>query len=453
MKTPRGRSEVTKEWVEHMLTEFESRNNLGSKVTLQSWDIGDATNKGDGYSGDLVKLEAKGTVQCTGKAQHEKEYHHILKFMSPEPFMHEMLKRFHTYGNESKIYSSIIEDLNKFQADHSDNQFPINIPKHIYSKDTNKEQILVMENMKILDYDNNPKKNGLGLEEAKLALEQLARLHGVSYTYHTKNDFLTKYPNFKRGKMHQMMAMGQDGIIDMVIEFLKTQDEHEDLLKKVIASKPHTVKKMNDAFNERNGQVYCLNHGDPWNNNILIKQSANAKEEKVVFVDWEFAHWNTSSYDLNYFLAGATTPELRKNHLDDLLQHYYSHFTRVTNTLGSPVPGWGFEQLSAEFDAVSAWGFGKSLTFSMILSEAIKDWKLANHELPSAIATFLMKGIAKVLMPLFIKPSMMEMMKKGKKKKLSDPVLKELKTNSNKDLNVRFLDCILEADQKGIFDI
>ncbi|CAL4074460.1 unnamed protein product, partial [Meganyctiphanes norvegica] len=430
MKTPRVRGEVTKEWVEYMLTEFESKNHPGSKVTLQSWNIGDATKKGDGYSGDLLKLEAKGTVQCTGEGQHEKEYNHIIKFKSPDPFTQDMLKRFNTAGNESKIYSSIIEEFNKFQADHSDNQFPINIPKHIYSKDTEKEQILVMENMKILDYDNNQKIDLVGLEEAKLALEQLARLHGISYIYQRKHDFLTKYPSFKQGKIQEMMGMGQDAVIDLVIEFLKKQDEYQDLLKKVKVSKPHTVKKMKEAFAERKTNVYCLNHGDPWNNNILIKQNGDNKEDKVVFVDWEIAHWNTLSYDLNYFLGGATKPELRKDHLDDLLQHYYSHLIRVTSTLGGPVPFDGFEQLKSEFDAASAWGFGRALSFAMILSEASKDWKMTNHELPSGISKFLKKGMAKVFVPLFMKPSMMEMMMKGMMKKLSDPVMKELKNES-----------------------
>ncbi|CAL4061066.1 unnamed protein product, partial [Meganyctiphanes norvegica] len=243
MKSPRVRSEVTKEWVEYMLTEFESRNNPGSEVTLESWSIGDAIEKGDGYSGDLVKLEAKGTVQCTGDEKHEKVYNYIMKFQSQEAFSQEMSKKFGSGGNEAMIYSSIIQELNNFQKSHSDNEFQINIPSHIYSKHNDKEYVLVMENMKILGYDNNSKKNMLGIEEAKLALEQLARLHGISYAYNKKHDFLKKYPTYRLEQFKDMQNMGDEQYIDIVLEFLKTQNEHQDLLKKIKAAKPHTVTK------------------------------------------------------------------------------------------------------------------------------------------------------------------------------------------------------------------
>ncbi|CAL4126209.1 unnamed protein product [Meganyctiphanes norvegica] len=455
MKAPCMRSEVKKEWVEYMLTEFESRNKPGSKVILESWSIGDACQKGDGYSGDLVKLEAKGTVHCPGDEKHEKEYHHIMKFQSREAMAQEMAKKFGTGGNEAKVYSTIIQELNQFQKSHSDNEFPINIASHVYSKHNDKEYVLVMENMKILGYDNNSKKNMLGIEEAKLALEQLARLHGISYAYNKKHDFLKEFPSYNIEMFKDMQNLGQGGYIDMVIEFLKTQNDHQDLVKKIKAAKPHTLNKMNEAFKDRKNQFYCLNHGDPWNNNILIKQSEEAaKDDKVVFIDWEIAHWNIPAYDLNYFIAGAIIPEMRIHHIDDLLQHYYSHFTRVTTALGSPVPNWGFEQLKVEYEAVLGWGFVKKLTFAMLLSEASKDWKMFDHDVtPNPVSKSIKKGMAKVLVPLLLKPSVFNMMMKGMLKQFTKPVLKELQSKSNYDLNERFLACILEADKSGLFDI
>ncbi|CAL4061065.1 unnamed protein product [Meganyctiphanes norvegica] len=377
-----------------------------------------------------------------------------MKFQSQEAFSQEMAKKFGAGGNEAIIYSSIIQELNKFQKSHSDNEFQINIPSHIYSKHNDKEYALVMENMKILGYDNNSKKNMLSIEEAKLALEQLARLHGISYAYNKKHDFLKKYPSYRLEKFKDMQNMGDEQYIDIVLEFLKTQNEHQDLLKKIKAAKPHTVTKMKEAFKERKTQIYCLNHGDPWNNNILIKQSEGTKEDKIVFIDWEIAHWNFLAFDLNYFLGGAIIPEMRIHHLDDLLHHYHSHFTRVTTALGSPVPDWGFEQLKVEYEAVMAWGFVKNLTFAMLLSEASKDWKITNHDVNSnPVSKSIKKGMAKVLVPLMMKPSVLSLMMNAMLKQLTKPVLKELESKENHDLNERFLACILEADQNGLFDI
>jgi len=454
MKSPQHRNEVTKEWVEHMLTEFENRNNPETKVTLLSWEIGDATKKGDNYGGDIVKLEAKGSVQYNGEEPHEKDYHHIIKFRSSDPFMKEFAKQVGMTGNECKMYSTVINELNKFQADISDNQYPINFPTLIYSRDTDKENCLVMENMKVLDYNNNSKKDLLGLDEAKLALEQLARLHGISYAYNKKHNFLKKYPTFEIEYFNKMIGMsgGQEPFIDMVINYLKEQDEHQDLLKKVKASKPHLVKRISESFNMRETQIYCLNHGDTWNNNILVKQSGDTKEDKVFFVDWEAAHWNTSSYDLAYFFSASMTPDLRKHHLDELYQHYHSHFTSVTTALNSPVPDWGYEQFKEEMDAVMPWRFGNTMTFVMSLSEkGSKDLEINNRE--NTNPSKFKKCMAKAFTPLFLKPSVLNVMLKGMMKKISDPVLKEIKNNSNEALNERFLACIFEADQNGLFDI
>ena len=47
----------------------------------------------------------------------------------------------------------------------------------VYGKWTDKQFVLVMENMKPQGYGQNPKENLLNLHQAKLGLEQLARLH------------------------------------------------------------------------------------------------------------------------------------------------------------------------------------------------------------------------------------------------------------------------------------
>ena len=122
----------------------------------------------------------------------------------------------------------------------------------------------------------------------------------------------------------------------------------------------------------------------------------------------------------------------------------------VTSTLGFPIPNWGFEQCKEEFLAVSPWGFSKNLTFAMLLSEASKKWKISDH---SSKPGAFKKGMAKVFVPLALKPWAMNMMFAGMWKQFFKPVLQETKTNKNKPLNERMLATILEAEKNGVFDI
>ncbi|CAL4090523.1 unnamed protein product [Meganyctiphanes norvegica] len=459
MKSPRRRGEVTKEWVEYMLTDYENRRTPGNKVTVKTWNFSDATKKGDGYSGDLIKLEVQATVQNMGET-FEKEYQHIIKFTSQDPIQLEFVKKWTTAKREFLIYSEVIEELNRFQANLTDNMYPICIPTTVFSRNNDKEHVIVMENMKTLGYENKPKSEFLNFNEAKIGLEQLARLHAISYVYNKTHNINEKYPEFDVPQLYiKMLSSGISQQIDMIVDFLKFQgeSEHQNLINKIVSSKKEQIENSKKTFLTRDqSQILCLNHGDPWNNNILVKQSENdlKSDTSVYFIDWEGAHWNTSAYDVNYFLGGALTPEMRMKHLNELLQHYHEHFTEIVEKLDSPLSNWSYQHFKKEYDVVSYWGLMKGLMFSMIISEASKEWHLSNHNVTTnPVLKSIKKGFGKFMASMSMKPSVMEKFTDGMMKKVIDPVIKEMKSGENPELNERFLATILEGDKRGFFDL
>ncbi|CAL4072892.1 unnamed protein product, partial [Meganyctiphanes norvegica] len=205
--------DINKEWVEFMLSDYENRQNPGTKVTVNTFEVGDATQKGDGFAGEHIKLLVNATIQNDAVEEQsaliiDKEYNLFIKLNNPHPFMQQMMKHNKSDLNELRVYSDLMEDFRKFQASRTNENVCMNTPNFVYGKWTNKQFVLVMENMKSLGYGQNPKENSLNLHQAKLGLEQFARLHAVSYAFDKEHNLLNKYPSYDLEALRKLFTVG-----------------------------------------------------------------------------------------------------------------------------------------------------------------------------------------------------------------------------------------------------
>ncbi|CAL4163781.1 unnamed protein product, partial [Meganyctiphanes norvegica] len=239
MKAPRTYNDITQEWLEFIFTEYEKRTHPQAKVTLESYEMNDGCEKGEGYTSVLVKLDVKAVIlnkeinNDTYDPQ-EIEYHVLIKFGSQDPLEKGMHDSLRLNQRELLIYKHAIDELNAFQFEKSNNEFPIHIPKFIYGKYSDKNYVLVLENMKINYFSNNPKNKALNFEQAKLALSHLARLHAVSYVYNKDNNILDKFPSFNTDEqLRTIFQIGFNFSFDLVIDYLKTKPDMKPLLEKI----------------------------------------------------------------------------------------------------------------------------------------------------------------------------------------------------------------------------
>ncbi|CAL4169044.1 unnamed protein product [Meganyctiphanes norvegica] len=245
MKEPAKRHEITEDWVVYMLNEYENKIDNGvNHVTIKSFDIGKATKPGDGFTGDLMKLDITATVHYDGeRAPNEKIYNLIVKLANPNPVLLVMQTVFGQNMRENMAYSAVIAEFNKFQARLTNNKFPIRIPEYIYGKCTGNEFVLVMQNMKICDFDTNNKMEPMNVHQVKMILEQLARVHAISYAYDKKYDFLKIYPCYTMENIKPVLNIGTSTLYDLVVEYVGTLQGRETLLRKIIAAKSTVLKK------------------------------------------------------------------------------------------------------------------------------------------------------------------------------------------------------------------
>ncbi|CAL4138501.1 unnamed protein product, partial [Meganyctiphanes norvegica] len=461
MKAPTRRNEITKDWVHFMLNEYENRTNNGAKVTIKSLDISKATKPGDGYSGDLMKLDITAAVHCDGeKNPEDKEYNLIVKLANPNQVISMMQTVMGQNIRELTAYSELITDFNKFQSERTNNELQIRIPEYIYGKCADDEFVLVMQNMKSCDFDTNNKIEPMNIHQAKMVLEQLARLHAISYAYDKKYGFLKKFPFYKVDNIKTMFNIGFKSLYDdLIIEYIGTLSGRETLLKKIKAAKSTVLKDADEAFEEGSFlNIMCLMHGDTWNNNIIFKQKLDKEGEKsvknsddLVLIDWQLTHWNTSVADLYYFLFSSTTPEIRKDHLEELLQYYHYIFIDATTKLSSPVPFWTYKQFKQEYNRLASYGFLKGIMFTLMLSDAAQEFKFAPEG--SGDDNFITKkiktGLSKLIAPMLMKPFAME----AYTKKMIQPMKKELLSGKTPTFSQRILSIVLEAEENGLFDV
>ncbi|KAK3856192.1 hypothetical protein Pcinc_037465 [Petrolisthes cinctipes] len=229
-------------------------------------------------------------------------------------------------------------------------------------------------------------------------------------------------------------------------------------LKQGLAKLPAKLKALCDDQSQH--KLQCLTHGDFWSGNLLYKHVEKGEKKTPVslkVIDWQLAQWNNPVFDLHYILNTSTTFKMRRDHTEEILQHYHDTFTKVTTAMRTPVPNWNYDQFKEEYERTSLIGLlcGVSL-IQGTLSKAGE--KLIQQRSNSSWGKFLQKlvdkitvGIAKISVSIAFKPVSFCIMK-ASIKKLLHPIGKELVKGSNRVMNKRLMDLLHEAYDNGMLD-
>ncbi|XP_063614809.1 uncharacterized protein LOC134787914 [Penaeus indicus] len=464
MKAPSGGKRITKGWLEFMLAEHERKERPGTRVSVADFAVRQGIPPGEGFNSELVLVDVTAELSNgPGEAQ-EKTYHLAAKFFHADPFAAEINRRFLSHIKELRMYAEVVHELNAFLAARVPEESPICIPKMIYGKENGSEYVLVMENIKAAGYMTNDKRKGLDVEHVMRSVEEIAKVHAVSYAYNKAHNFLEKFPcyQFKIETITVIPAFLTCSLKNC-IAYLNTVKGKEELAKKVENAHPILSKKFLALYDDF-GNV-CLCHGDFWNCNIMFKyqQHDDSQEqtlEGIKLIDWGNSSWNNPIFDLQYLLHTSTTLELRKTHIDDILQKYHTVFTSLATKLGAPLPHYDYSALREDWDRTAIFGFTLG---NMLIQGTLSTTNPANKPRgPSIldhgaltpvrlIVNGFKTGMAKILGPIISGPNGGKFMEKffgG----ILKPIQKEILSGTNEAMNARLLEILCEADEKGLFD-
>ncbi|XP_069186736.1 uncharacterized protein [Procambarus clarkii] len=454
--TPNNSLEISQVWLEVILGEFESRTRPGTCVKVTSFQVNPGTKPGENFSSELVKLEVEAMV--TGdNITTPAHYSLVAKFLSGEAFVREKVKYVNGHLREFLIFSQIISELNAFQAKLAGNKYRIDIPAFVYGRSSDDSHVVIMEDLSPLGYETVDKRDGLDLQHALMAVDRLARLHAVSYAYDKTHDFINNFPIPKLTENYpNMMTSLMTIVLENCIKIVENKD-NKNLTEKIKASKENLLTLYESQMKNQDVQnIICLCHEDFWTNNMMFKHGDRTADgqrtiEGMMLIDWEAARWHNPVLDLQFMVHSSTTPALRKVHLEELLQQYYSIFTAATNAMGAPIANWNYQHFKKEWRSTYPFGLLSGLFVnSLVLSKATHF-----RSNPSATTTGVMFTITtmfyRIAVPILMSPAL-QFIVRASMRMAFGKLYEEVINGNNELLASRICDMLIEANDNGVFD-
>ncbi|KAI5651572.1 ecdysteroid kinase domain-containing protein [Phthorimaea operculella] len=266
------------------------------------------------FQGDLYAVDIKGET-----ANGFKETNIFVKISVPD-INNKITSVSEIYKKECYFYkglSKIITSLQDEAKVPADERFVL-----AKSYETTNDKALFLENLAKKGFKAFPHGQIMPLQYAELAVQHLAKFHGLFYVIEKK------MPDYFQSNLRGLKPC-----------FIFNDDWNEFVLNSskfsIAALNGETKKKIEDCFPEFQkkfesfmldtssiGSIIC--HGDYHVGNILVKET-DAKFTDLVLVDYQTLHYGNPLKDLVYFIIGASDQEFRKHHLNDLKNLYYDH--------------------------------------------------------------------------------------------------------------------------------
>jgi Ecdysteroid kinase-like family len=153
---------------------------------------------------------------------------------------------------------------------------------------------------------------GATLDQATLALSELARLHGPLMGDATlaQADWLNREAPISQALLAQLYA----GFVDRYRDLIAPQ--HRLVCERLVAGFDAYLAEEAAA-----GRIHGLVHGDYRLDNLLF--GGPEAERALTVVDWQTVTWGPVMTDVAYFLGCALPAEDRRTHYDTLLRTYF----------------------------------------------------------------------------------------------------------------------------------
>ncbi|KAG0702592.1 hypothetical protein GWK47_025077 [Chionoecetes opilio] len=451
-ENPRTASEVTKKWLEVVLSQYESKTCPGSIVEVTSFKVNPGCSKGDNFSSDVMRIVTEAQVTHLHGTPSSTRHSFVAKFLAGSEGEQEALKVIGTPKMELLTLSQVLPAFNAFQKDRGD-KYRINVPEHVYSVCGVGEYVLMMQDLREAGFQMEDKRRGLNLSQLKTAVLHMARFHAVSYAFSRTHEFLVKYPDFKE---KPIISGSYVVIARIVIEGLQDalrgrEEEFPGLLETLTANKNTLVGKMKDVVSVSGKEpVVCLCHGDFWTNNIMFKYDEGGAVKDFAMIDWGAAAWRSPVTDLQYLIYTSTLQDLRRDHLKEVQMLYYDTITSAAADLDVPLTHWSFDDFVAEWRRTAVMGMVYGIMVNLIsLSKFGR--KLHHGTLTTGFTSWLKTVFGRMMMSIFMGPWMLKYTYQHFKMEFKD-LFDDLASINNHEMTTRIMDLLNEAHRCGVLD-
>ncbi|XP_065340936.1 uncharacterized protein LOC135940114 [Cloeon dipterum] len=291
--------------------------------------------------------------------------HLVLKLPPRDPVSRFFVSEAQFDLREINFYTQIVPDLLAAGGDTLESDWlPIPHCLHATYRASPHHSVLVLENLKAQGYKSADFAEGLSLDQAKAALEALARMHSLSLVLKVRegSDLLQRYPFlFKTAAATDSYQQLVERGLPQLARFLQRQaDEHpgEDfacILEALSALRPRTRSVIASLLAPRE-PLALITHTDFWCSNLLFRTEEGVAEgaegrPRCAILDWQMVAYSHPANDLALLLVSSLDARLRRAHAHELLDWYLASLERLCAALGVSIDALGYtaHMLYADF--------------------------------------------------------------------------------------------------------
>ncbi|XP_025262467.1 uncharacterized protein LOC105247775 [Camponotus floridanus] len=328
-----------------------------------------ATNKGDNYTSDMIRVNVEFSRDQSGRKITEKKSV-IFKIMpSVEGFRKNLVVKSRVFYTEMSMMTDTLDKMNKLIQP----KYRLS-GKGMYMQEDN-PTFLVIEDLVSLGYRLACRHSGLDLDHCKLALRGLARFHATSVA------ICEKEPNQKemytRGMFNIVQASEMSEFFCKGTKQLAEEMENwpgmKKYAKKIAKLVDHIYNIGIDMCKLSENEFNVINHGDCWVNNMMFKYNDDGKPIDHVFVDFQLCFYGSPAIDLLYFLNTSPSQDIFKDNRDTLYNEYLDTLSTTMKQLDCKTQPLTKEELKASMKQRASFGMIISMTaLPLMLSDKDK---------------------------------------------------------------------------------
>uniref|UniRef100_A0A182MI41 CHK kinase-like domain-containing protein n=1 Tax=Anopheles culicifacies TaxID=139723 RepID=A0A182MI41_9DIPT len=295
-------------------------------------EVEDGSSKGDGFVGELFRAFL---------TEGDRREVYLCKIPPLNEARREQFGTMQIFEREALVYNKLLPLMFAYQEEkgvaREDGFF--NVPKCYYAHydGQTEEAIIVMEDLRVKEYNMFNKEKPVDYEHARLTMELLGRYNAVSLAL--KHDRPKEFEQFKiHDPMKEMMGPGNPFVMMLqktAMDAIETLEPHETKERTKMQKLLDTIVADIERYdNYELAEPYAvLGHGDCWINNMMYRYRKGAPEQ-VILLDWQSARYSSPILDLAYFILCCTDEEFRRRHYDEMMTIYYNSLATLLEKLG-----------------------------------------------------------------------------------------------------------------------
>ncbi|CAG9764150.1 unnamed protein product [Ceutorhynchus assimilis] len=247
---------------------FKHENFKEIKVTITGF-----SEKGDGYVGDIAFAKAN-VITSDGET---KNLELVIKYGKLNDSLREALPVRLAFEREIYVYGKVVPQLQKFLDEKKVKLLCQFLPKCYGTLLYDKEEVIVLENLKAQYYDLHDRYQPLNINHLKLTLEMYGKWHALSFAYQDQNPEKARILFENLQDIMRTFLESIDNCLVDVQEILYTilqQKNEVELIEGMKKRNPNFKTTFYDLSEMENEKSVFL-HGDCWNSNFMFKYGSD----------------------------------------------------------------------------------------------------------------------------------------------------------------------------------